>query len=345
MVWKLHPRKLKPYWRCLRHDISGVCRLLGMVQYLSKFLPRLSDITKPLWELTMKDQQFVWRKERFFQGIEKRSQYNTSTSVLQCKGRGYSAMWCLPVKTWCCTHPERSTSCICLKSPNSCRTKVCSNWKRMSCHCFFLWTLSLVHIYRSSAVTVQTDHQPLDSIFKKRLEAAPSRLQRMLLRFQKYSLQVEYLQGKHMLLADTLSRAYLMENLEEMKSINSLATSRWKDTLMVNEERIRKIWSHTEADENLQQVVKIIFNGWLSSRQLVLVSARPYFNIRDELHAEDMSSDLKVVISECDACLAVRDNPCKEPMVSDQFDARPWSKVRVDLCHLDVQTFFFFLLH
>ena len=33
-------------------DKAGVQRLLGMVQYLSKFLPNLSDMTKPLRELT-----------------------------------------------------------------------------------------------------------------------------------------------------------------------------------------------------------------------------------------------------------------------------------------------------
>ena len=36
-------------------DVAGVQRILGFVQYLSKFLPRLSDMTKPLRDLTLKD--------------------------------------------------------------------------------------------------------------------------------------------------------------------------------------------------------------------------------------------------------------------------------------------------
>ena len=32
--------------------VAGIQRILGMSQYLSKFLPRLSDITKPLRDLT-----------------------------------------------------------------------------------------------------------------------------------------------------------------------------------------------------------------------------------------------------------------------------------------------------
>ena len=36
-------------------DKAGVQRLLGLVQYLSKFLPNLSDMIKPLRELTQQD--------------------------------------------------------------------------------------------------------------------------------------------------------------------------------------------------------------------------------------------------------------------------------------------------
>ena len=36
-------------------DRTGIQRLLGMIQYFSKFLPHLSDMTKPLRDLTPKD--------------------------------------------------------------------------------------------------------------------------------------------------------------------------------------------------------------------------------------------------------------------------------------------------
>ena len=57
-------------------------------------------------------------------------------------------------------------------------------------------------------VHVETDHKPLESIFKKSLISAPKRLQRMLLRLQKFDLFVSYKKGSEMVLADTLSRAY-----------------------------------------------------------------------------------------------------------------------------------------
>ena len=65
------------------------------------------------------------------------------------------------------------------------------------------------YVYGREAVQVETDHQPLVSIVKKPLNSAPSRLQRMLLRLQKYNLNLKYNRGPMMFLADTLSRAYL----------------------------------------------------------------------------------------------------------------------------------------
>ena len=41
-------------------NVAGVQRILGMVQYLSKFLLRLSDITKPLRDLTHQDVEWHW---------------------------------------------------------------------------------------------------------------------------------------------------------------------------------------------------------------------------------------------------------------------------------------------
>ena len=54
-------------------------------------------------------------------------------------------------------------------------------------------------------------------IFKKSLVSAPKRLQRMLLRLQKFDLDVQYKKGTEMHLADALSRAFLPCSDEEQK--------------------------------------------------------------------------------------------------------------------------------
>ena len=61
-------------------------------------------------------------------------------------------------------------------------------------------------------ITVDTDHKPLVSIFTKPIYNAPKRLQRMLMRLQKYSLKVQYCPGDKMYIADMLSRAYVPDH-------------------------------------------------------------------------------------------------------------------------------------
>ena len=59
---------------------------------------------------------------------------------------------------------------------------------------------------------IETDHKPLEIILKKSLLlCASKRLQRMLLRLQKYSLNVVYRAGSQLYLADFLSRAHLTD--------------------------------------------------------------------------------------------------------------------------------------
>lgn len=62
------------------------------------------------------------------------------------------------------------------------------------------------YVYGKSVV-METDHQPLVTILKKPIHTAPARLQRMLLRLQSYDISLVYKKGKHMYVADTLSRA------------------------------------------------------------------------------------------------------------------------------------------
>ena len=58
----------------------------------------------------------------------------------------------------------------------------------------------------SKSITIESDHKPLQMINLKNLQAAPPRLQRMLIRIQGYDLVIKYKPGKELLLADPFSR-------------------------------------------------------------------------------------------------------------------------------------------
>ncbi|KAK0143082.1 hypothetical protein N1851_018782 [Merluccius polli] len=54
---------------------------------------------------------------------------------------------------------------------------------------------------------VETDHKPLIALFQKPLNDCPCPIQRMMIRLQRYALNVAYSPGRLMYTADTLSRA------------------------------------------------------------------------------------------------------------------------------------------
>ena len=90
---------------------------------------------------------------------------------------------------------------------DECRTELCANREGTSssgvaCERFHQYTYG-------RDITVQSDHKPLEAVTNKPLACAPPRLQRMLLRLQRYNVKVVYVTGKKIPLADTLSRIFV----------------------------------------------------------------------------------------------------------------------------------------
>ncbi|GFV78350.1 retrovirus-related Pol polyprotein from transposon 17.6 [Trichonephila clavipes] len=66
-------------------------------------------------------------------------------------------------------------------------------------------------------VTVQTDHKPILGLSRKPYDTISPRLQRMLLRLNKYNIQLEYVPGKNLVVVDALSRAQsTTDNFDEV---------------------------------------------------------------------------------------------------------------------------------
>jgi len=78
-------------------------------------------------------------------------------------------------------------------------------------------------------VIVETDHKPLLAIHKKTLASAPKRLQRMLLRLQRYDFDLEHVAGSKLILADTLSRAHEQHSGKNDDELAALAEEQQSD--------------------------------------------------------------------------------------------------------------------
>ena len=103
---------------------------------------------------------------------------------------------------------------------------------------------------------VQTDHKPLESIFKKPLNKIAPRLQRMMLRLQRFgdSLNVYWIPGKQMVLADTLSRATNITEENDMEEEIEYVVHSMVKHLAVSEGRKQEFRVATDADAALAEV-------------------------------------------------------------------------------------------
>ena len=112
---------------------------------------------------------------------------------------------------------------------------------------------------------VQSDHNPLEIIFKRPLVTAPKRLQRMLLRLQRYSLEVTYVRGSEMYITYTLSRAYIPGNA----SVHAVtfADIDMTEGLSVSPRRLQELRDATASDCVLQKHIQVTLGGWPSQSQ------------------------------------------------------------------------------
>ena len=143
---------------------------------------------------------------------------------------------------------------------------------------------------------MRSDHKPLEIIFRKPLLSAPQRLQRMLLRLQKYDLNVTYKKGTKMYIADTLSIAALVQAdkrsvtpVEQIFQIGQqtpfeqfLENINHTEFLKVTDDRLRQIQQQTVEDTALQVLKTTILTGWPETKEEVLVIIREYWAYRDE---------------------------------------------------------------
>ena len=141
-------------------------------------------------------------------------------------------------------------------------------------------------------ITIESDHKPLVTIHKKPLQSAPKRLQRMLMRLQKYSIDIQYRPGKELYLADTLSRAYLAYDVDTNKTESMQQQSDWEKELeqvnMINHllvaiTTLQTIQNATQEDQSLPELQQYIIQGWPDTKYGLPSYITPYYDIRDEL--------------------------------------------------------------
>ena len=266
-----------------------ILTFLGLVQYLGKFLPRLSDVSASLRKLTETSSgcEWKWTKEQdvSFETIKAMitqapvlAYYDPKlpmTLSVDASSKGLGATILQQGRP--IAYASRALTAA---QRNYAQIEKEALAVVFGCHKFH-------HYIYGRPITVESDHKPLESIFRKPLLAAPIRLQRLLLAVQKYDLKVQYKPGKLMFVADALNRHYLNETKEELISevdVNNITLNQY---LPMSADRYKEFQQETFKDASLQQLLNTVLLGWPEQKQNIQSSLLPYWAFRDEISHVD----------------------------------------------------------
>ena len=352
---------------------------LGMITYLSAYIPNLSEKTTPLRQLIQKDSHYQWNHEQ-------QAAFNNLKSVIQTAG---TLTYFDPNKPAILQVDASQHSLgavltqdnkpICYASKSLTETeKRYANIERELLACVF--AAERFHTYISGGrFTIESDHRPLEMISKKNLAAAPARLQSMLLRLQRYDYQICYRPGKEMVLADSLSR--LPKESKQDPGINLDVKVHF---IQFSNARLQELREATTTDEDLILLTKYILEGFPERQNSIHPSTRKYWSFCDELSIEQgiilkgeqimipkslqktyltqiheghqgiircqqrarnsiywpgINKDIEDIVSTCDLCQKYQNSQKKEPLEPIQHPSVPWHTLGTDLLYYNNETF------
>jgi len=355
-------------------DPQGVKRFCGMVQYMARFLPDLSSILHPLRELTKQATEWNWSEEC-------NAAFNTiKTKLIEAPVLAYFS----PDKQLVMQvdSSKDGLGVVLLQDGKPIEyasrslTPAEQNWAQIEKEALaVVYGLERFDQYTyGRKIIVENDHKPLFSIFRKPLSQAPKRLQALMLRLHRYDVDFQWMAGKDLLIADTLSRAYINCPEETVRVMNINILPEIPDQLL---ERVKK---ETSKDEGLLLLWETIQAGWPEKKADTLPEVLPYYDIRDTLSGQDgvlvkgqrvivpkalrremlqklhaahlgfesmmrrakeviywpgMQNDIKQVADTCEVCQERKPNNQKETLQQVNDGEHPWDRIGMDVFEID----------
>ncbi len=280
-------------------DKKELQEFMGMLNFFGNYIPNLSDKSAPLREMLKKDSEFMWEAhhQRCF---EKLKSYVTEEASLQ-----YFDTRKVPI-----IHTDASLKGLgaallqehdgVLKPIAFASKALTPAESRYACIerelLAIVYAVERFHTYvYGRTIQVVTDHKPLVMIMKKGIAGAPPRLQRLLLRLQGYDIAIEHQAGKLNALADTLSR------LPRKKNCQMIDLDLRVDFVRFTEKKVKDLQQETAQSPVLQELTRIIVNGWPERMKDLPSQHREYWSCRDELSVQDgiVMKGQRVLIPEC----------------------------------------------
>ena len=263
--------------------------VLGMINYLSRFAPHLSQVNSPLRQLLKQDSEFAWdaNHDKAFQDMKNLitqhpgpvlSYFDPQKELRLQVDASKSGLGAVMLQ-------EGKPIAYASKSLNSTEENYAQIEKELYAVVF---GCKRFHEYMyGRRVIVESDHKPLEAILKKPLAAAPPRLQRMILQLQKYDIHILHRPGKEIPVADTLSRKSIEYQDRALQEGMEAQVHTVLNSLPVSDTRLTEIKHETAQDAQLAALRRATLTGWPDTRKQCPPSIQEYWNHREEISQMD----------------------------------------------------------
>ena len=284
-------------------NVTELQSFLGSINYLSHFIPGLSQLRRPLQALIKKNSEYVWTDvhDRVFQDLK-------DMVSEDCLIQFYDPHKPLFIE---CDASKQGIGCVMLQPddniPTNVNNGIPSNLRPVAYASeslsgaeqnyanierellgvvFSLETFK--HFTSGRQMNIITDHKPLTSLFSKCLANTSPRLAKMMLHISDYDANVLDQKGSKMFLSDALSCLSSHNTRQgkqsEIKGLNISVHDVERD---VHETTLDKIYIHSKTDSTLSRVMHYVLNGWPGNANECAEPAQPYFTYREELTIVD----------------------------------------------------------
>ena len=257
---------------------------LGMVNYLSRYIPDLATINQPLRQLGQQE-EFIWTRghSEAVQRIKDsicRNLYHYDPNAKEIELTTDASKHGLGA------HMSIKGNVVSFAS--KALTKTEQNYAQIEKELLaVVYGCKRFHQYLyGKDILVFTDHKPLEAIFKKPVAQAPARLQRMLLALRPYRVTVIFKPGKEIPVADALSRLHHEDELEGMAELReeiNLHVHAIMKAVPIGDKKMKEIEEACRGDRELQSLRQTILTGWPEKRKWCSSNVIDYWNVRDEL--------------------------------------------------------------
>jgi hypothetical protein len=261
---------------------------LGMMTYLSRYIPNYSERSALLRDLLKEDAEWYWSTahNKYFEDLKKRITeapvlkfYSPTKPVTLSVDASKSGLGAVMFQDG---RPVAYAS----KALTAAEQRYAQIEKETLAILFGMEKFKYM-LYGRHDVTVETDHKPLESIFKKEIHKSPMRIQKMRLKLQPYEFTVKWRPGKEIPVADNLSRNYLKEYGEVLIDDEEMVCECATEKMPFSTNQRNALKEETAKDITMQTLIEVILHGWPDKKADVPENVRTYWDYREELAVYD----------------------------------------------------------